>query len=77
MMICVNLRHRTVAANRHPLAGLVEVAETEIACRSKHGPLTGGGGRGHQGKIIDVGASRCRTAGLVQAAFGGSVRNSV
>jgi ISXO2-like transposase domain len=38
------------------LAGLVEVDETEIAWRSKYGPVTGGVGRSHQGKIIVVGA---------------------
>jgi hypothetical protein len=42
-------------AGRSPLAGLVEVDETEIACRSKNDPLTGGGGRSHQGKILVVG----------------------
>jgi ISXO2 transposase-like protein/transposase-like zinc ribbon protein len=55
-LICAKLRHSMVAPNRNPLAGLVEVDETEIACRSKHGPVTGGGGRSHQGKIIVVGA---------------------
>src|SRR5208337_3347165 len=55
-LICAKLRHSMVAPNRNPLAGLIEVDETEIACRSKHGPLTGGGGRSHQGKILVVGA---------------------
>src|SRR5271163_2123546 len=52
-----------VAPNRNPLAGLVEVDETEIACRSKHGPVTGGGGRCHQSKIIVVGAVEVKDGG--------------
>ena len=44
-----------VAPGRSALAGLVEVDETEIACRSKHDPVTGGGGRSHQGKMLIVG----------------------
>jgi ISXO2-like transposase domain/Transposase zinc-ribbon domain len=55
-LICAKLRRSMVAPNRNPLAGLVEVDETEIACRSKHGPVTGGGGRSHQGKIIVIAA---------------------
>ena len=50
-------------ARPQPLAGLVEVDETEIPCRSKNDPLTGGGGRSHQGKILVVGAVEVRTAG--------------
>jgi hypothetical protein len=45
-----------LAPDRSPLAGLVEVDETEITCRSKNDPLTGGGGRSHQGKVLVVGA---------------------
>src|SRR4051812_46434247 len=55
-LLCAKLRCSMVAGNRSPLAGLVEVDETEIVCRSKHDPLTGGGGRSHQGKILVVGA---------------------
>jgi ISXO2-like transposase domain len=55
-LICAKLRHSMVAPNRNPLAGLVEVNETEIACRSKYGPVTGGVERSHQRKIIVVGA---------------------
>jgi hypothetical protein len=29
------------------------VDETEIACRGKTDPVTGGGGRSHQGKMLD------------------------
>ena len=49
--------------DRSPLAGLVEVDETEIACRSKHDPLTGGGGRSHQGKMLIVGAVEVQDGG--------------
>ena len=50
------LRRSMVAPGRSPLAGLVEVDETEIVCRRKNDPLSGGGGRSHQGKILVVGA---------------------
>jgi hypothetical protein len=55
-LICAKLRRSMVAPGRSPLAGLVEVDETEIPCRSKNDPLIGGGGRSHQGKILVVGA---------------------
>jgi ISXO2-like transposase domain len=55
-LIYAKLRHSMVAPNRNPLAGLVKVDQTEIARRSKYGPVTGGVGRSHQGKIIVVGA---------------------
>jgi len=45
-----------LAPGRSPLAGLVEVDETEIPCRGKNDPVTGGGGRSHQGKMLVVGA---------------------
>jgi ISXO2-like transposase domain len=38
-----------------PRAGLVEVDETEILCRSKNDPPTGAG-RSHQGKMLVAGA---------------------
>src|SRR6202008_565549 len=44
-LICAKLRRSMLAPGRSPLAGLVEVDETEIACRSKNDPLIGGGGR--------------------------------
>jgi len=50
------LRRSMLAPGRSLLAGLVEVDETEIACRSKNDPVTGGGGRSHQGKMLVVGA---------------------
>jgi transposase-like protein len=55
-LLCAKLRRSMVASDRSPLAGLVEIDETEIVCRSKNDPLTGGGGRSHQGKILIVGA---------------------
>jgi hypothetical protein len=44
-----------LAVGRSPLAGLVEVDETEIACRSNDDPVKGGGGRSRQGKMLFVG----------------------
>jgi ISXO2-like transposase domain/Transposase zinc-ribbon domain len=55
-LLCAKLRRSMVASERSPLARLVEVDETEIVCRSKNDPLTGGRGRSHQGKILVVGA---------------------
>jgi len=51
------------APGRSPLAGLVEVDETEIACSSKNDPVTGGGGRSHQGKMLVVGAVEIEDGG--------------
>jgi hypothetical protein len=62
-LICAKLRRSMVAPGRDPLAGLVEVDETAIVCRSKHDPLTGGGGRSHQGKILVVGAVEVQGGG--------------
>jgi Transposase zinc-ribbon domain len=55
-LMATKLRRSMVAPDRSPLAGLVEVDETEIVCRSKNNPVIGGGGRSHQGKILVVGA---------------------
>lgn len=55
-LLCAKLRRAMVAPNREPLAGLVEVDEAELPCRSKTDPVTGGGGRSHQGKILLAGA---------------------
>ena len=55
-LLCAKLRRSMVAPGRRPLSGLVEVDETEIVCRGKDDPPTGGGGRSHQGKILVVGA---------------------
>lgn len=62
-LICAKLRRSMVASGRSPLAGLVEVDETEIACRSKNDPPAGGGGRSHQGKILVVGAVEVQDGG--------------
>ena len=62
-LICAKLRRSMVAPGRDPLAGLVEVDETAIACRSKHDPPTGGGGRSHQGKMLVVGAVEVEDGG--------------
>lgn len=55
-MLCAKLRRAMVAPGREPLAGLVEVDETELPCRAKTDPPGGGGGRSHQGKILLAGA---------------------
>jgi hypothetical protein len=55
-LLCGKLRCSMVAPGRAPLAGLVEVDETEIPCRGKNDPVTGGGGRSRQGKMLIVGA---------------------
>ena len=44
-LMSAKLRRSMVAPGRNALAGLVEVDETEIICRSKNDPLTGGGGQ--------------------------------
>src|SRR6202521_166652 len=58
------LRRSMVAPGRSLLAGVVEVDETEIACRRKNDPVTGGGGRSHQGKMLVVGAVEVEDGGL-------------
>jgi hypothetical protein len=45
-----------VAPGRSPLKGLVEADETTFPCRSKDDPVTGGGGRSAQGKLLIAGA---------------------
>ena len=62
-LICAKLRRSMVAPGRDPLAGVVEVDETEIACRSKNDPLTGGGRRSRQGKILVIGAVEVQDGG--------------
>src|SRR5438477_5298709 len=63
-LICAKLRCSMLAPGRSPLAGLVEVDETQIACRSQIDPVTGGGGRSHQGKMLVVGAVEVEDGGL-------------
>ena len=62
-LLCAKLRRSMVAPGRGPLAGVVEVDETEIACRRKNDPLTGGGGRSRQGKILVAGAVEVEDGG--------------
>ncbi|MBV8892889.1 MAG: IS1595 family transposase [Acidobacteria bacterium] len=67
-LLCAKLRASMVAPDRSPLAGLVEGDQTEIACRSKYDPPTGGGRRHrrhrrHQGKILVVGAVAVEDSG--------------
>jgi hypothetical protein len=50
-LLAAKLRRSMLAPGRTPLTGLVEIDETELACRSKNDPLTGGGGRSRQGKM--------------------------
>jgi hypothetical protein len=64
------LRRSMVAPGRSLLAGVVEVDETEIACRGKNDPLTGGGGRSHQGKMLVVGAVEVQDGGPTGQARG-------
>src|SRR5512133_4229325 len=62
-LLCGKLRRSRVAPGRSALAGLVEIDETEIPCRSKNDPFTGGGGRSHQGKMLIVGAVEVEDGG--------------
>ena len=55
-LLCAKLRRAMVAPERSPLAGLVEVDEASITCRTKDDPPAGGGGRSHQGKLLIAGA---------------------
>jgi hypothetical protein len=65
-LLCANLRRSMLAPGRGPLAGLVEVDETEIACRSKNDPVTGSGRRSHQGKMLAVGAVEVEDSGRIR-----------
>src|SRR5436305_13787848 len=62
-LLCGKLRRSMVAPGRSALAGLVEIDETEIPCRRKNDPVTGGGGRSHQGKMLIVGAVEVQDGG--------------
>lgn len=50
-LLCAKLRRAMVNPDRSPLSGLVEVDETQIACRTKDDPVAGGGGRSPDGKM--------------------------
>jgi hypothetical protein len=54
--LAAKLRLAMVAPGRAPLQGLVEADETTFPCRSKEDPITGGGGRSAQGKLLIAGA---------------------
>jgi predicted RNA-binding Zn-ribbon protein involved in translation (DUF1610 family) len=62
-LLCTKLRRSMVAPGRNLLSGLVEVGETEIPCRSTRDTMTDGNGKGHQGKILVVGAVEVRELG--------------
>lgn len=55
-LLCAKLRRAMVAPERSPLAGLVEVDEATLACRTQDDPPAGGHGRSHQGKLLIAGA---------------------
>jgi ISXO2-like transposase domain len=61
--MCAKRRRSMGAPSRSLLSGLVEVDETELVCRSKHDPASGGGRRSHQGKILVVGAVEVADSG--------------
>ena len=71
-LLATKLRRALVAPGRMPLAGLVEVDESLISCRSKDDPPSGGGRRTRQGKLLvadavevgEGGAGRIRLAQL-------------
>lgn len=60
-LLCAKLRRAMVAPGRAPLAGLVEVDETEIPCRAQSD--SPGGGRSGQGKLLIAGAVEVRPGG--------------
>jgi hypothetical protein len=62
-LMCAKLRRSMIAPGRSLLGGIVEVDETEMACRGKNDPVTGGGGRSHQSKILVVGAVEVQDGG--------------
>jgi len=62
-LLAAKLRRAMVAPGRAPLAGLVEVDETEIPCRAQDDPPTGGGGRSHRGKMPVAGAVEVQAGG--------------
>ena len=55
-LLCAKLRRAMVAPNRALLSGLAEVDETELPLRTKDDPVTGGGGRSGQSKMLVAGA---------------------
>jgi ISXO2-like transposase domain/Transposase zinc-ribbon domain len=55
-LLCHKLRRAMVDPDREPLAGVVEVDETNIPFRTKDDPVDGGVGRSHVGKLLVAGA---------------------
>ena len=66
-LLCAKLRASMVAPERNPLYGLVEVDETEIACRSRNDPPAGGGGAVIKAKSSSSVRSKCKMAEPVPA----------
>jgi transposase-like protein len=62
-LLCAKLRRSMVEPGRNLLSGLVEVAETEISCGGTRDTMTDGDGKGHQGKILVIGAVEVRELG--------------
>ena len=65
-LLCAKFRRAMVAPGRALLSGVAEVDETELPLRAKDDPVTGGGGRSGQGKML--------VAGAVEVADGGPGR---
>ena len=61
--LAARLRLAMVAPGRSPLKGLVEADETTFPCRSKEDPVSGGGGRSAQGKLLIAGAVEVEDGG--------------
>ena len=55
-LLCAKLRRAMVAPDRALLSGVAELDETELPLRGKDDPVTGGGGRSGQGKMLVAGA---------------------
>jgi len=61
-LLAAKLRRAMVAPGRSPLAGLVEIDETELPYRTKNDPPSGGG-RSAAGKMLVAGAVEIGTGG--------------
>ena len=62
-LLAAKLRRAMVAPGRAPLAGLVEIDETELPYRTRNDPPAGGGGRSRQGKMLIAGAVEVHAGG--------------
>jgi hypothetical protein len=67
-LICAKLSRSMLAPGRSLLSGLVEVDETEIACRSKNDPVTAEATAATKARCSLSAPSRCRTAASALAA---------